>query len=160
MEQSKLISVIIARLKIAYPYYFKELTMEELAGLVSMYQEELGIYNELTLMNAIKSIIRKNKFIPTLKELIDECENFKSYKKNNIIEKMRADGYFKRCVVGELDDMHAIRNYEKTLMWLEKGIIPSWLLEDMKNYGYVDENSLTTNSTNSLLNYGGGSNDN
>lgn len=155
MEQSKLISVIIARLKIAYPYYFKELTMEELAGLVSMYQEELGIYNELTLMDAIKSIIRKNKFMPTIKEIIDECENLKSYKKNIIIEKMRADGYFKRCVVSELDDAQAFRNYEKALMWIEKGIIPTWLLEDMRKYGYVDENSLITNSNSGLLNYGG-----
>lgn len=155
MEQSKLISVIIARLKIAYPYYFKDLTMEELAGLVSMYQEELGIYNELTLMDAIKSIIRKNKFMPTIKEIIDECENLKSYKKNIIIEKMRANGYFKRCVVGELDDDQAFRNYEKALMWLEEGIIPTWLLEDMRKYGYVDENSLITKSNSGLLNYGG-----
>lgn len=155
MEASKLISMIIAKLKIAYPYYFKELTDEEFLGLIAMYQEQLNEYNEITLSNAIKSIIKKNKFMPTIKEIIDECENFKSYKKNVIVEKMRADGYFKRCVVGELDDIQAIRNYEKALMWLEKGIIPSWLLEDMREYGYADENSLITNSNSGLLNYGG-----
>ena len=88
MEQSKLISSAIARLKIAYPYYFKELKTEELVGLINMYQEELGIYNETTLINAIKSIIRKNKFMPTLKEIIDECELCKTYQKNIVIEKM------------------------------------------------------------------------
>ena len=28
------------------------------------------------------------------------------------------------------------RNYEKATMWLSKGIIPQWLLEDMMSYGY------------------------
>jgi len=147
MEQSKLISVVIARLKIAYPYYFKELTMEELAGLVSMYQEELIIYNESTLLNAIKSIIRKNKFMPTLKEILDECELCKTHQKNIVIERMIQAGYFKDP-----------REIDKTYKFMAEGIIPTWLLEDMKKYGYEDTNILISNNSAKML--GGGNNDN
>ncbi len=144
MEQSKLISIVIARLKIAYPYYFKELTMEELAGLVSMYQEELSIYNEPTLMNAIKSIIRKNKFMPTLKEILDECELCKTSQKNIVIERMIKAGYFKDP-----------KEIDKTYKFMEEGIIPNWLLEDMKKYGYEDNRDLISANSTKMLNTGG-----
>ena len=70
MEQSRLISSVIAKLKIAYPYYFKELKTEELAGMISMYQEELSGYNELTLVSAVRSLIRKNKLVIRRYEVI------------------------------------------------------------------------------------------
>ena len=80
MEQSKLISIVIAKFKIAYPYYFKDLTDEEFLGLVSMYQEELGSFHPIALLNAIKVIIRNNKFMPTLADIIDEYrKSLKNY---------------------------------------------------------------------------------
>lgn len=131
MEHSKLISGMIAKFKIAYPYYFKDLKNEELIGMISMFQEELSGYNELTISNATKSIIRKNKFMPTLKEIIDECENVRAYKINVIIEKMKKAGYFKDP-----------REIDKTYKFIEEGIIPDWLVEDMKKYGYEEEKPL------------------
>ena len=131
MEHSKLISGMIAKFKIAYPYYFKDLKSEELIGMISMFQAELIGYNELTISNATKSIIRKNKFMPTLKEIIDECENVRTYKINVIIEKMKKAGYFKDP-----------REIDKTYKFIEEGIIPDWLVEDMKKYGYEEEKSL------------------
>lgn len=151
MEQSKLISMIIVKFKIAYPYYFKELTDEELAGLIAMYQEELSCYNELTLVSAVKSIIRKKKFMPTLNELLEECEYSKTYRGNEILSRMKDDGYFNYGAVCELDDTHATRNYEKALMWVEKGIIPTWLLEDMKKYGYVEDKPLLSTHNSNLI---------
>lgn len=146
MEQSKLISSVIAKLKIAYPYYFKELKTDDLAGIISMYQEFLSGYNELTLNSAIRNIISKSRYMPTLNDLIEECECSKVYRGNEILKRMQADGYFKNGVC-ELDSIHAIRNYEKSLMWIEKGIIPEWLLDDMKKYGYIeDEKILITNN--------------
>lgn len=136
MEQSKLISSIIAKLKVAYPYYFKELADEEFVGLINMYQEELSIYNEITLVTAVKSIIRKNKFMPTLKELLDECEVCRTNRKNLVIEKMIKAGYFKDP-----------REIDKTYHFLEKGIIPDWLLADMKKYGYDDDKLLENNES-------------
>lgn len=80
MEQSKLISIVIAKFKIAYPYYFKDLTDEEFLGLVSLYQEELGIFHPIALLNAIKVIIRNNKFMPTLADIIDKYrKSLKNY---------------------------------------------------------------------------------
>lgn len=80
MEQSKLISIVIVKFKIAYPYYFKDLTDEEFLGLVSLYQEELGIFHPIALLNAIKVIIRNNKFMPTLADIIDEYrKSLKNY---------------------------------------------------------------------------------
>ena len=80
MEQSKLISIVIAKFKSAYPYYFKDLTDEEFLGLVSLYQEELGIFHPIALLNAIKVIIRNNKFMPTLADIIDEYrKSLKNY---------------------------------------------------------------------------------
>lgn len=150
MEQQKLVSIVIAKFKIAYPYYFKDLTDEEFVGLISMYQEELSIYNEQTLSLAVKSIIKRNKFMPSLSELLDECEKSKTHRGNLILDIMKNDGYFKKGI-NELDDMQAHRNYEKALMWVEKGIIPDWLLIDMKSYGYIEDKPLLTNNTNDLL---------
>lgn len=147
MEQSKLISMIIVKFKIAYPYYFKDLTDEELAGLIAMYQEELSCYNELTLVSAVKSIIRKNKFMPALNELLEECELCKTTQKNIVIEKMIKAGYFKDS-----------REIEKTYHFLEEEIIPDWLLEDMKKYGYEDGHNLISADSNKML--GGANNDN
>lgn len=150
MEKSKLISSVIAKLKIAYPYYFKDLKTEELAGMISMYQEFLSGYNELTINGAVKSIISKNKYMPSINELIDECENCKTSHGNLILNKMNNDGYFNRGF-SRLDDIHANRNYEKALMWVEKGIIPPWLLDDMKKYGYVEDQKLITNMNSNLI---------
>lgn len=83
MEQSKLISVVIAKFKIAYPYFFKDLTDEEFICLVSMYQEELGNCTPTVLFNAIRTIIRNNKFMPTLADIIDE---YKKCLKNYYID--------------------------------------------------------------------------
>lgn len=136
MEQSKLISGVIAKLKVAYPYYFKELTDEEFVGLLSMYQEELSMYSESTLLTAVKNIIRRSKFFPTLKELLDECEGCKSHKRSLVIERMKQAGYF-----------HNEREIEKTYHFLEEGIIPDWLLADMKKYGYEEDNLLINKET-------------
>lgn len=141
MEQSKLISVSIAKLKVAYPYYFRELTDEEFAGLISMYQEELSHYSELVLTNAIKSIIKKSKFMPTLKELIDECESIKKYNVSLIVSKMIQDGYFKSPM-----------EIEKTYKFIEEGNIPDWLKEDMKKYGYEENKKLICNKV-KMINY-------
>ena len=145
MEQSKLVSSVIAKLKIAYPYYFKELKTDDLAGMIGMYQEFLSGYNELTLNSAIRTIIAKSRYMPTLNEIIEECECSKIYRQNEILKRMKDDGYFKKGVY-ELDDIHASKNYEKMLMWIEKGIIPNWLLEDMKKYGYIEDEKILINN--------------
>lgn len=134
MEKSKLIGSLIIRLKTAYPYYFKDLKEEETLGMYAMYEEELSQYNEETLINAIKEIIRTSKYMPSLNEIIEQCEKSRVHQTNEIVELMWKDGYFKKGAYGELDDSQAYRNYNKTLKFIEEGIIPEWLREDMKKY--------------------------
>jgi hypothetical protein len=134
MEKSKLIGSLIIRLKTAYPYYFRDLKEEETLGMYAMYEEELSQYNEETLTNAIKEIIRTSKYMPSLNEIIEQCEKSRTHQANEIVEKMWKDGYFKKSAYGELDESQAYRNYNKTLKFIEEGIIPEWLREDMKKY--------------------------
>ena len=74
MEQSKLISGVIAKLRIAYPYYFKELDEEMLLGLIKMYQDQITGYTPEIVLKAIDEIIRTSKFMPTIAEILDRCD--------------------------------------------------------------------------------------
>lgn len=131
---TKGISTLIATFKIAYPYFFKESTKEEITALSRIYQEHLNCYNEKTLANVAKKIIATKKFMPSISELIEACEKEKEFMKNEILELMKADGYFKKGDYGELDHIQEERNYTKALMWAEKNLLPNWLKEDMKYY--------------------------
>lgn len=99
--------------------YGKEYTKIEL----EQHYDFLKNYSYETFIAAIKSVIRTSKFLPKITELLEECENCKEQIKIDVIEFMRSQGYFKD-----------IKEYEKTMMWYEKGIIPSWLKEDMNKY--------------------------
>jgi len=138
MEQSKLISEMLMKLKTVYPYYFEKMDEKQIASLFKTYQEELSQYNEETIRNAIKGIIRSNKYMPSLSEIIEQCEANRINIRNDVIEKMYSDGYFKRGQFCELDSEQEYRNYNKALKFVEEGIIPDWLLRDMKKYGYED----------------------
>ena len=137
MEQSKLISSVIAKLRIAYPYYFKELDEDMLIGLVKMYQDQIVGYAPQVVMKAIDEIIKRSKFMPTIAEILEECEKNKMSYKIAIIEKMKLDGYFKDS-----------REIEKTYHFIENGVIPYWLLNDMKKYGYIDYEALDNSNKN------------
>ena len=80
-------------------------------------------YSYETFVAAVKNIIKKSKFLPKISELVEECEECKEQVKFEVIEFMKEKGYFKD-----------IREYEKTIMWYSKGIIPSWLKEDLNKY--------------------------
>ena len=110
-------------LKTAYPYAFKDMTDEEVEQMVNLYEEMLGGYSEETLNQVVKEIIKTRKFLPTLNEIIELCESNKIYKRNEIIDYMEKDGYFKNP--NELD---------KAYFWVNEGNIPGWLLEEMKKY--------------------------
>lgn len=131
---TKGISTLIATFKIAYPYFFKESTKEEITALSRIYQEHLSCYSEKTLANVAKKIIATKKFMPSISEIIEACEKEKEFMRNEILELMKADGYFKKGDYGELDHIQEERNYTKALMWAEKNLLPNWLKEDMKYY--------------------------
>ena len=131
---TKGISTLIATFKIAYPYFFKESTKEEITALSRIYQEHLNCYNEKTLANSTRKLIAIKKFMPSISEIIEACEKEKEFMRNEILELMKVDGYFKKGDYGELDHIQEERNYTKALIWAEKNLLPSWLKEDMKYY--------------------------
>lgn len=88
------------------------------------------------LINTIKNVIKEKKFMPTIAELLEECEKSKKQKKYEILEQMKKDGYFKDAL-----------EYDKAINWLESGVIPSWFKEDMKKYNrlMLENNKLLLN---------------
>jgi hypothetical protein len=75
------------------------------------------------LLNAVTSIVRKNKYMPSISEILEECDNASNKVKYDILEKMKKSNYFKSSL-----------EYEKANNWLEKNIIPEWFKNDMKLY--------------------------
>ena len=135
MEQSKLISSVIARLRVAYPYQFKDYDDEMLLGLVKLYQDNLIGYRPETIVTSIDEIIKESKFMPTIAEIIEKCEKNRFIYENEILEKMNKAGYFK-----------STRELEKAYSFLERNVIPEWFYEDMKKYGFVAYKAITNTS--------------
>lgn len=127
MEQSSFVKIIRV-LQVAYPYYFKDMSKETSVAFMQLYFSKLKKYDYKVVSTAIDNIITDNKYMPTLAEVIKECEN--QYKEYNIrrIQEMYKQGYFKTD-----------EEYGKAMMWLleEKPIIPNWLQEDMKKIGDI-----------------------
>lgn len=134
--------------------YNKEFTQNE----IKVYYDFLKNYNIDTLKIAIKSIISKSKYAPKISELIEECDNCKSSLRNEVLKYMRETGYFKLGIIREngeqiiLTDEHAMRNYEKASRFLERGIIPDWLQEDINYYYKLMKQEKLSGSSQQLLN--------
>lgn len=90
---------------------------------ITLWYEQFKEINKDYLHNAVKKIIVNNKYLPSIAELLDKCREEQKLAEKEVLEKMYNDNYFKES-----------REYEKVLNWLEKGIIPLWLLEDMRQY--------------------------
>ncbi len=134
--------------------YGKEYSQAET---MQMYQF-LKDYNYQTMIDAVNNIIRKSKFLPKIAELIEECESCKTKSRFEVIEYMMKSGYFKLGIIrsnGEqimLDDEHAMRNYEKAIKFLERGIVPDWFQKDINYYYSMMKQEKLTGSSNNLLN--------
>ena len=124
MEQSNF-SKIVNILRIAYPYYFKDMEKESTIMFNQLYYSKLKKYDYVVVSSAINKIIEKSEFMPTIAEILTECdkETRRLYKIK--IDKMYANGFFKTD-----------QEYGKALQWLfeDKPIIPNWLLEEINGY--------------------------
>lgn len=124
MEQSNF-SKIVNVLRIAYPYYFKDMEKESTIMFNQLYYSKLKKYDYVVVSSAINKIIEKSEFMPTIAEILTECdkETRKLYKLK--IDKMYANGFFKTD-----------QEYGKALQWLfeDKPIVPNWLLEEINGY--------------------------
>lgn len=115
-------------------FYFKELNPDELNDWYELFKD----ISVKVLNNAITLIVKESKYMPNINILLEKCNAVKNNYYLMIVEKMYKDGYFRRGIK-ELDSEHESRNYDKTIRWIEKGIIPEFLKEDMKEYMNDDE---------------------
>ena len=74
-------------------------------------------------IKAIGKLVKTNKFMPTVAEILEQCKEVEIANKVIVVENMKKDGYFKNN-----------NDYSKIIGWLADGIVPSWLEEDMKKY--------------------------
>ena len=79
---------------------------------------------------AVKSFIRASTFPPKINELLQYCEDCKGIIQIEALSIMLQQGYFHKNV----DDNQAMRNYEKACRWIERGMEPQWLKDDMRKY--------------------------
>lgn len=97
----------------------KEYTGEE----IELYYNFLKEYEDITLTMGVKELIKKNKYLPKISEIIEECDKQENNKKILILERMKNEGYFKSA-----------NEYEKAIMWIEEGVTPEWLIKDIDMY--------------------------
>ncbi len=76
-----------------------------------------------TFTKAIGILIKTSKFMPSIAEILKQCESVEIANKATIVESMKKDGYFKNE-----------NEYQKILGWLSEGIIPKWFQENMNKY--------------------------
>ena len=99
--------------------YGKQYTQEE----IKQHYDFLKDYKDITFITAIKNLIKTSKFLPKITELIGACENAKSLVRFDVLEYMNKIGYFKDP-----------SEYQKASLFMERGIVPSWLQEDINKY--------------------------
>lgn len=97
----------------------KTYTQEE----IKQHYDFLKEYNDTTFTTAIKNIIKTSKFLPKINELIEACESAKSVIRFDVLEYMKQIGYFKDP-----------SEYVKASHFMERGIVPNWLQDDINNY--------------------------
>ena len=88
-----------------------------------LHYDFLKEYSYETLVKAIKSIIRKSKFLPKVTELLEECEKCKGQVRFDVLEFMRERGYFK-----------APSEYDKASLFMINDNVPEWLQKDINRY--------------------------
>ena len=114
-------------LGLAYGKEYSQIETQQVYEFVKQYDYE-------TFIKAVKELIRTSKFLPRIADLIEACEKYKGSANKEAIDYMRSVGYFKYSPHGEVTDEHASRNYSKALRFIELGIIPDWLQEDIDYY--------------------------
>lgn len=104
-------------------YYLKTFDTSVVESWYEIFKDE----TEKTFNNAIKEIVTRSKYFPSVSELVEECKRQRTINGFAILDYMKAQGYFK-------ESAYAMSEYDKAYKWLETGVIPEWFKEDMKKY--------------------------
>lgn len=105
----------------------KEYTPQE----CEVFYDFLKQYDYKIFVKAIKNRIKKSSYAPKINELIEECDLCQKEEHFKIIDFMKYKGYFK-----------ATSEYDKTMLFVKKGVVPNWLQKDINKY-YKMMNSKT-----------------
>lgn len=116
MGISKSISLVIANLKVAYPYFFKDLSDEEFIGLISMYQENFKNCNEQVLLNTVKKIIKVNKFMPSISQILDKYQDELRYYFINLLKNSNIADEEREYLISMVDWYSLKSEYPKDLL--------------------------------------------
>lgn len=82
--------------------------------------------------------------MPTIHDILDKTKTVKNNYCLSILEQMKKDGYF-RLGVEPLSPEQEDRNYSKSIRWIEREIIPEFLLEEMQKYINKSSNKIKAN---------------
>lgn len=129
-------------MKRLFSFYFKDFSTDDLMAWYELFKD----IKVKTLEQAITDIVKESKYMPNINQLLEKCKSTTNSFYLAIINKMYEDGYFKQGIV-ELDPEHEMRNYEKACRWVEVGIIPGFLKDDMKKYMLDDNKQINGNKS-------------
>ncbi len=109
--------------------YFKDLSEDQ----IKIWYEMFNNIPYNIFIEAIKKISRVSKYMPNANKLLDSCKELNVEKVSYILKAMYENRYFHKGYK-ELNDRQANLNYDKCLKWIENGIIPSFLEDDIQTY--------------------------
>lgn len=116
---------------------------------ILIWYEMLKDIESEALKKTIIELCKERAYMPTIHDILDKTKTVKNNFYLSILEQMKKDGYFKLGVV-PLSPEQEDRNYVKSIKWIERGIIPRFLLEDMQKYINKSSNKLNGNDKNYL----------
>lgn len=111
---------------------------------ILIWYEMLKDIESEALKKTIIELCKERAYMPTIHDILDKTKTVKNNFYLSILEQMKKDGYFKLGVV-PLSPEQKEKNYGKSIRWIEIGIIPGFLLEDMQKYINKSSNKLNGN---------------
>ena len=127
-------------MKILSSCYHKDISNDDLI----IWYEMLHDVEPEVFRKAIIDLCKERSYMPTIHDILDKTKITKNNYYLSILEQMKKDGYF-RLGVEPLSTEQEERNYDKSIRWIERGIIPGFLLEDMQKYINKQSNKLNGN---------------
>lgn len=106
-------------MKILQASYVKDFDTETL----DIWYRQLKNINGSIFIKSVEELVTKNKYMPSIAEIIEESNKQQEKSRFKILDIMKADNYFK-----------SPEEYVKATKWLETNIIPSWFKNDMMRY--------------------------
>lgn len=131
-------------MKILSSCYHKEINNDDFIIWYEMLQDK----DPEAFRKAIIEICKEKSYIPTIHDVLDKIESANNSFYLHILEQMKNDGYFKRGVK-PLTPEHESKNYDKAIKWIESGIMPEFLKEDMQEY--INKSSLKIKNSDTKL---------